>query len=371
MKVAIFTDTYLPQVNGVVSTLLKLIEFFNKNNIEYRIIAPKVNNELEDEKTIRMKSFKFILYPDFRITVPNYLLICRELDNFNPDIIHVITEYSLGLCGLRYAKSRSIPIVSSFETNVPQYMEYYHLSLLKNKSWVFYRWFHRKCNKTYCPSQATKKLLLDKGINNVAVWDRGIELERFSPKYRDNNLRKALRIEEKVVFLYVGRVSPEKNLKLFLQVANELNIKYRDKVHFIIVGDGPSLNEIKKEAPSNMMFTGFLKGVELSKIYASSDVFMFTSTTETLGLVLLEAMASGLAVIACNEGGASDNLTDGYNCIACGENKNEFYNAAEKMILNPLLREKLSKNAAKFKVTKKWEVSFNKLVDSYKEMLVD
>lgn len=370
MKVAIFTDTYYPQINGVVKTLTKFTEYLDDNGIDYKVIAPKFDGFYDEDKIIRIKSFKFILYPECRITVPYYQFICKQMDDFKPDIVHVMTEFCMGVCGMKYAKSRNIPVVSSYETNIPQYMEYYHLKAFENKSWQFFRWFHESCDKTYCPSETTQKLLESKGITNVEVWDRGIELDKFSPKFRDKNLRKSYGIDDKIVFLYVGRISREKNLKLFLKVANKLNEKYQDKIHFMIVGEGPSLGMLKRNAPSNMTFTGFLTGIKLSKVYASSDIFLFTSATETLGLVLLEAMASGLAVISSNEGGASENLIEGYNCIAPSEDEDSFYKAAEKLILDPELRKKLSDNALKINSAKEWSTSFNDLINDYRKFIM-
>ena len=370
MKIAIFTDTYSPQINGVVKSLNKLLEYLDENNIDYRVFAPRFDGTHSTAKVRRFLSYKIIFYPQCRFTVPNYFKICKELDDFKPDIIHVLTEFTVGLCGFRYAKTRNIPVVSSYETNIPQYMQYYHLKFLEERTWKFFKWFHSSSKKCYCPSKATLKLLKSKGLINVAVWDRGIEIEKFSPVMRDYDLRKKLNIDNKVVFIYVGRISPEKDLHLMINVAKKLNEKYEDKIHFLMVGDGPSLKELKNIAPNNMTFTGFLGGLELSKIYASADIFMFTSTTETLGLVILEAMASGLPVISCNSGGVTDNLVDGYNCISCREKvQDDFYNAAQTLILNNTLRAQLSENARNYAINKDWGNAFEKLVKDYEEII--
>ncbi len=173
-----------------------------------------------------------------------------------------------------------------------EYLRYYKLMFLEAPSWSFFRWFHGKSDISYCPSAVTRKYLEQKGFRNMRVWERGIELDRFSPQYRDEDLRKSLGIDDKIVFLYVGRVSPEKELHIYIETAKRLNLKYKDMVHFLLVGDGPSLNALKKEAPDNMTFTGFMRGMELSKIYASSDIFICPSSTETLGFVIHGLRAS-------------------------------------------------------------------------------
>lgn len=369
MKIAIFTDTFYPQVNGVAKTLEKFKEYMDKNGIEYRVFAPKFDKSASDDNVLRFKSFSLPFYPDCRLSIPNYFTICRELDSFKPDIIHVMTEFNMGLCGLRYAKTHKITVVSSYETNIPEYMQYYHLKFLENGAWRFFKWFHTKCNKSYCPSNATVDLLKNKGLTNVEVLARGIEVENFSPDFRDDSFRESHNIDDKIVFLYVGRISPEKDLKVLINVARKLNLEYADKVHFLMVGDGPSLNDLKGNAPGNMTFTGFLRGAELSKIYASADIFMFTSPTETLGLVLLEAMASGLSIISCNAGGVTDNLIDNYNCITCREkNEDDFYKAAKALVKDQKLRQKLSVNARNYAIGKNWDDSFDKLIKDYEEI---
>ena len=370
MRVAIFTDAYVPQINGVAKTLSKLVEYFEENDIQYRVIAPGFKNIKSNDNVSRYNSVKLLIYPDVRLSVPNYLSVKREMDKFKPDIIHVITEFSLGLCGLRYAKTHNIPIVSSFETNIPQYLKYYHMRFLEKRSWAFFKWFHGKCDRSFCPSVATMELLKSKGMDNIDLWERGIELGNFSPINRDEVLRESMNVKDKLVFLYVARVSAEKNPEVFLEVAERLGEKYKDKIHFIMVGGGPALKKLISNAPANVTFTGFIRGPKLFKIYASSDVFLFPSATETLGFVVLEAMASGLPVICCGEGGVKDNVIDGYNGIIC-EHKNvqEYCNAAEKLINNAGLRRTMAKNALDHAAKKDWDNAIANLVEGYKDVI--
>ncbi len=371
MKIALFTDTYLPQINGVSETIIKFIDYMERNNIEYRIFAPKYERKsISDKNIIRLRSVKFVFYKQCRLSIPRYSIISKELHKFKPDIVHSMTSFGIGLYGFRYAKRNNVPLVASYETNIPQYLDYYHLKFLENFSWDFYNWFHRNCDKNYVPSKATLELLREKNIKNLELWDRGVEVEKFSPSNRDEEFRKARNLNNKTVFLYVGRVSPEKDLDVFMKVAARLNEDYEGKTHFIVVGDGPSLKELKKNAPVNVTFTGFLRGSELLKTYASSDVFLFTSPTETLGFVLLEAMASGLPAVACNEGGIRDNLIDGYNGIPCSEkNEDEFYNACVRLINDEALRKSMSKNARNYVMEKSWDRAFDRLIHSYREVI--
>ena len=370
MKVAIFTDTFLPQINGVTKTLDRLLKFFEECNIDYRVFAPLDGNEIYNNKIIHFFSFRFFLYPECRVSLPNYISIIEKLNDFKPDLIHIITPFNIGLCGLSYAKSNHIPLVSSYHTNIPQYLEYFNLKLLENVSWNFFKWFHNQCDKNYCPSQTTLDLLKSKGIENLEIWGRGIDIEKFSPELRDHDYRKELHIQNKIVILYVGRMSPEKDLDEFMEVVEKLNGKYENKIHFLMVGDGPMLGQLKIDAPQNMTFTGFMHGKELSKLYASSDVFFFPSSTETYGNVILEAMASGLSVVACDAGGVSQNLKDGYNSLACGiRNVDEFYRALESVITNADLRKELGENGRQYTLQMGWREIFQKLTASYEQVI--
>ena len=370
MRVAIFTDTFLPQINGVTKTLNKLLDYFDENNIDYKVFIPQDGNEEYNSKIVGLFSFRFFLYPECRVALPNYLSIVEQLNDFKPDLIHVVTPFNIGLCGLKYAKTYQIPLVSSYHTNIPQYLTYFNLKFLENISWNFFKWFHSHCEKNYCPSNATLEVLKEHGIKNLEVWGRGIELEEFSPKWRNKELRVHYNMDDKIVFLYVGRMSPEKDLDIFMKVAEQLNHRYMNQIHFLMVGNGPLLHELKEKAFNNMTFTGFKKGYELAQLYASSDVFLFPSSTETYGNVILEAMASSTAVIACHEGGIQENLVDGFNGIACdSRDVLEFYEACEKLITNPALRKLLGENGRKYTLQMTWNRIFDRLVKSYESVI--
>lgn len=373
MKVAIFTDTFFPQINGVTKTLGKLKEYFDQREIDYLIFAPddsmKSNGNFE-ENIQRMISFRFFLYPECRLSVPNYFRIKNMLNEYKPDLIHIVTPFNLGLCGLKYATSYNIPLVSSYHTNFTHYLDYYNLNLLEKPIWSFFKWFHGHCELNFCPSQATLEELRRNGINNLAIWDRGIDTRFYSPDYRNKELRRNYGLEDKITLLYVGRLAPEKNLSLLIKSMKLLDQKYRDKVKLLITGDGPLLNELKADSSQNIIFTGYMKGKELSKIYASADIFAFPSITETYGNVILEAMASGLPVVSFLEGGISENLIDSYNGLACKEiSPKAFASKLEKLITNKELRLELANNACEYALNKSWDNVFDRLVANYQKVV--
>jgi glycosyltransferase involved in cell wall biosynthesis len=370
MKVAIFTDTYAPEINGVALTTERLVKYFKDNDIEYMVLAPNVGEKCEDSNIIRCKSMKFILYPECRLSVPIYPYIVKAMGDFKPDIIHVMTPINIGLCGIKYAKEYNIPLVSHYHTNFGQYLNYYNFKLIEDLSWKYFRWFHGKCDRNYCPSQSSYELLENHGIGNFEVVNNGIDIDVFSPKYRDINFRERNGFDHKLAILYVGRFAAEKDMDVFIDTAKMLNEKYEDKIHFVMVGDGPMKKDIVKSDFKNVTFTGFLQGEELSKVYASSDIFLFPSSTETYGNVILEAMASGLPTVACKKGGIFENVIDGYNGFLCGEKDTEdFYKAVEKLILNEDLRKAFAKNGLRHAKGKSWDRIFDKLMESYEEVI--
>lgn len=371
MKIAFFTDTFLPQINGVTKTLARLIDYLDEKGIEHLVLAP---DHQEDDffgyNVERFLSFKFFLYPECRLSIPNFFRINKKLRDFNPDLIHIVTEFNMGLTGLQYAKLNDIPVVSSYHTNFSTYLKYYNLEFLDNLSWNYMKWFHNQCETNFCPSHETKKMLEHKGIDNVEIWTRGIDCEQFSPDYRNADFRRVHSIDNKIVLLYVGRVSMEKDLDILLNSFCDISKKYKDNVALVITGEGPMLENFRNDCPGNVIFTGYKHGDELSEIYASSDIFVFPSTTETFGNVVLEAMASGLPVIGAASGGVKDNLINGYNGSSCEPRDTDaFTKATIKLIDNKLLRVAMGYNARQHALQKSWGKVFDKLISDYERCL--
>jgi len=375
MKIAIFTDTFSPQINGVTKNLDKLLNYFSTNEIDYLVFAPETAPRIEnihEKKVIRMKSFNFFLYPELKFSLPNYLKIKSKLLEFNPDLIHLITPFNIGLTGLYAARQNNKPIVASYHTNFDQYLDYYNINFLEKAAWKYLRWFHDQALRNYCPSEETRKELAKKGFINLDIWGRGIDADLFSPEHRDQNFIKQYNLEEKISILYVGRIAREKNLSLLVNSFKKLNKKYKNKIELIITGDGPELKKIKKESPDNVVFTGFKNGLALSQVYASADIFAFPSVTETYGNVVIEAMASGLPVVAVLAGGVKENLKNNFNGLAVGSNDlEEFSSKLEKLIVNDKLRDSLAHNARQYALKQSWDHIFEKLNISYHQVIKD
>jgi len=373
MKVAIFTDSFLPQVSGVTKVLEEQLKYFEAHNIEYMVFAPQYPSTEDDVfkgQIIRLKSMSFIFYKECRLSVPNCIVIRERLKAFSPDIIHIITPFFIGICGLICGRQLNIPIVTTYNTNYAQYMEYYNVNFIGDGLWHYIKWFHNKCQLSLCPSYETKQELLKHGIRNIEVCPNGIDPEDFNPAMRSDEWRKEKGLENKIALLYVGRISKEKNIMLLSEVMSLLNGQYKDRIELIITGDGPYLEHFKSSMPNNVIYTGYAFGKELSRIYASADIFVFPSLTETFGNVVLEAMASGLPVVGIKAGGVKDIIENGYNGILIEKNDVKLFASAVSLLVeNKNMRNTMAYNARQYALTRTWDAVFDTLVKAYNNVL--
>lgn len=366
MRVAIFTDTFIPQVNGVARTIGRLASELKKREIPCLVFSPETGLAGEQGYNVHFSpGFLFPFYPETKIALPRYGEISARLDKFRPDVVHLVTEFSMGLCGLKLALSKRLPMVSSYHTNMPQYLSYYGFSFLSGAAWKYMRWFHNKCSVNYCPSTDTLALLEKNGLVNLDIWSRGVDTSLFNPSKRDPSFRVRMGAENKTVLLYVGRLAAEKDLDVLIKAYRNVSRHVSD-VHLVITGDGPMDARLRRDFTENVTYTGYLGGEELAVAYASSDIFVFPSTTETFGNVIVEAMASGLPVVGAYSGGVKDNLIDNYNGLACRPRHVEDMAAAViKLIENDRLRKTLSVQARQHTLKKSWDSVMQKLINGY------
>jgi len=374
MRIAYFTDTYSPEVNGVTNTLSRLGNYLDKSHIDQLVIAPdyECENLLCDSnyrKVYRFKGITSSISPKSRLAIPAFWDIDKICDNFMPDIVHVTTELGIGFRGMRYALSRNIPLLMSYHTDFCKYLKYHNLDFLRPFLESYQSWFFSFSRRTLVPSQHTLGELFQKGFRNLDIWSRGIDSVDFSPKFRNEDLRKTL-ADGKFIFLYVGRLSAEKSLDLLLHAAGVIEKRFPGRTTFVFTGDGPYAEIIKNSNLPNVIFTGFKRGVELSEVYASADCFAFPSATETFGNVVLEAMASGLPVVAVAGGGVTDFLTHNNNALLCSpENQAAFAKNLVSVMENQNLRLRLSDNALKSALLRDWNSIFDGLVNVYTEAI--
>ncbi|WP_163536538.1 glycosyltransferase family 1 protein [Gracilibacillus sp. YIM 98692] len=371
MKIAIFTDTYLPDVNGVAKTLGRLTHYLDSTNHSYIVIAPKqTKTNVQNAQFYPQSSFPFPLYRECRVSVPNTIYIRELLKSFQPDIIHIATPFSIGLCGLHLSKKLNIPLVGSYHTDFDHYLEYYHLSLLSKPLWLYMEWFHQSMSRLFVPSTFTYQQLKKRNFHHIQVWKRGVDMDVFHPNYVKGAICEKYNISKKYVISYVGRLAPEKNVDTLRYIFHNLPPSIANHVQWVIVGDGPSKEWLQANTLPNTVFTGFLPQEEVAKVVGMSDLFVFPSETETFGNVVLEALACGTPVITANAGGVKNIIQEGFTGILCEQGQQRPYlEAIVSILYNDNWRYQLEQNAIRYAQKQRWEDRFEELLTAYQDVI--
>lgn len=311
MRIALFTETFLPKVDGIVTRLRHTVEHLQRNGDQVLVIAPEGGiTEYKGAKVHGVSGFPLPLYPELKLAIPRPA-IGEALDNFQPDIIHVVNPAVLGFAGIFHSKVHNIPLVASYHTHLPQYLQHYGLAMLEGFLWELLKVTHNQAALNLCTSTAMVEELSGHGIERVDLWQRGVDIETFHPDRASGEMRNRLSENhpESPLLLYVGRLSPEKEIERIKPILEVI-----PNSRLALVGDGPHRQALENYfADTNTNFVGYLTGIDLAAAFASADAFIFPSRTETLGLVLLEAMAAGCPVVAARSGGIPDIVTDGVN----------------------------------------------------------
>lgn len=371
MKIAIFTDTFTPQVNGVAKTLERFTQYLEHHNIEHYVFAPQ--NTAEDSlmaNVKKMKSIPLALYPECRLAIPNPVFLKRELLQFQPDIIHVATPFNMGLCGMYYAKKLNIPLVGSYHTDFDSYLHYYKMEFFSKMLWNYLIWFHSSLQKTFVPSYETLKQLKRKGFRDLHIWSRGVDCTLYHPNYEAQAVREKYSIKAKHILSYVGRIAPEKDIETLTHIIKQVNAKRKDSVHWLLVGDGPLAEELKEACKGNVTFTGYLKGEELAQVYSSSDLMVFPSPTETFGNVVLESLACGTPVVGANAGGVKNIIADGKTGFLCEPKQADQFVASVESLLDDIeTRNHMRLYAREYALSQSWEQIFENLLCHYEDVI--
>lgn len=374
MRVAYFCDTFAPQINGVSTTLEKLQAYASTHGIEIIFLVPEYPGSPKKDKNVyRFFSLPLFFYRECRVAIPPVFKAEKLLDEFKPDLIHAYSEFTISLAAIGYAKKRHIPIVSSYTSNFNNYLSYYKIDIVSPILENYLNWFHNNCRLTFCPSEKTRQYLYEKDIRRVDIMRRGVDPTRFNPAFRSENFRKKAGAGEgALLFTYVGRISPEKDLDILAESIERVKETHGDRAAFAVVGDGPYLHELKQRLGKKAYFTGFLKGRELAAAYASSDVFVFPSTTETFGNSVLEGMCSGLPAIVPNAGGVIEIVTHGRDgLIVPPRDVRAFTRAMEEFLCSPQLCMAMRNQALVTAASRSWDEVFQNLFLRYQELLED
>ncbi|MDF1813813.1 MAG: glycosyltransferase family 1 protein [Verrucomicrobiales bacterium] len=333
MKITFVTDTYAPQPNGVATTMQRLVEGLRDIGHEVDIVRPA---SLQcDDVGLEVASFALPRYPEVRIGLPIRLKLQHRWSKNPPDVIYVATETPLGASAISAARHLGIPCASGFHTNFQQYMSHYDLPLLERATISYLRHLHNRSTSTFVPSMDVIEQLNGQGFKNLEFLPKGVDTKLFSPKMRDTFLRSEWGASNSsLVGVFVGRIAAEKNLDLIVKTFTDIQKRIPDFTG-VFVGDGPKLNQLRKQHPE-FIYAGVQRGEELARYYASSDMFVFPSLTETFGNVTLEAMASGLAVLAFDYAAAKQHIHDGVNGYTATYGDEEaFLNKAMQLVRDP------------------------------------
>ncbi len=366
LRLALFSDTWAPQVNGVSRTLERLRDAVVARGGTVHVFT---GNDPRAESTIgvsRSPSVPFWAYPQLQLAWPNRGVVQRTLRAFQPTLVHVATEFGVGLAGRSAARSLRLPMVTSYHTSFASYAQYYRLGMLARPGWRYLRWFHRAGARTYCPTRAIVREVEAQGFTDCAVWSRGVDVQRFSPQHRDASVRDTMGADDDMLVVgYVGRLAAEKGLGTAL-AAMQIAARARPgRVAFMVVGDGPFEAEMQAHTPSPRWLPGALHGASLSAAYASADVFLFPSTTDTFGNVLLEAMASGLPVIGADVGPTRELVGDTRGWLVKRDNAEALAAAIIACVDDPTSRRERAERARAFAESSTWDRVWDGLIADY------
>jgi glycosyltransferase involved in cell wall biosynthesis len=317
LRVAVVTESYPPEVNGVAATAARFVEGLRARNHQIQLVRPRqgcVDQAGSGPRfeEVLTRGIAIPRYPNLKMGLPARSALIRLWTFARPDVVHIVTEGPLGWSALQAALKLKLPMCSDFRTNFHAYSRHYGVGWLHRPILAYLRKFHNRTQYTLVPTEALRAQLAALGFRNLAVVARGVDTERFSPARRSESLRASWGLgPQDVAVLHVGRIAPEKNLPALFAAFEAVRLR-APRARLIVVGDGPALAGLRAKYPQ-AVFAGERKGEELAACYASGDLFLFPSLSETWGNVTVEAMASGLAVIAFNYAAAAENITSGTN----------------------------------------------------------
>jgi len=369
MRVALFTDTY-DEVNGVANTFRYLTQYCQKTGRHLDVYTHADDKDsVEDLGTVRIFRYKpavpIDIYFDmiFDIKVPR-LRIFKDFRVQHYNLIHTATPGSMGLNALLLSLADNIPMAGSYHTSLPEYVRDRVNNIVKKFklptehsgqrsekiTWEFMQWYYNQTKLVLAPSEHTKSILETHLKTPISIFSRGIDTERFHPKYRKEH--------DQAVVLYVGRVSTEKNLNVLVKI-----FQNKHDAVLEIVGDGPYLKEMRSRCP-DARFVGFLKGQALSDAYASADIFAFPSTTDTFGNVVLEAMSSGLPVVVTDQMGPKELIEHGVNGYITHSDE-DFLDHINMLITDRAKCQQMGDAARRYALTRSWDAVFERLFEEY------
>lgn len=337
LHITLITETFPPEINGVANTLGRLCDGLRARGHQVELVRPRQGADQtrpSDDGLLLCRGWPLPGYPGLQWGQSSMHKLLRRWKRHRPDVLYIATEGPLGLSALRAARRLGIRVVSGFHTNFQQYSNQYGLSLLSRLLTHYLRWFHNRSSLTLVPSASQHMELERRHFERLGLLARGVDSQLFHPAKRDARLRESWGLaDDQTAVLHVGRLAQEKNLGLIKRCFDVLQDTYPLRpMKLIIVGDGPQRSILEHQLP-DAIFCGTLRGEDLARHYASGDLFLFPSLTETFGNVVLEAMASGLGVVAYDQAAATQHIRHGYNGVLAMPGDEEAFCDAANWLL--------------------------------------
>ena len=371
MRIALFSEVYWPMVSGVGVTLLRLTEALEARGHQVRVYSATYAlpaGAPDRPEVHRSPSVPLFLYPDVQWAFPRLKEVVEDLQAFRPDIVHVATEFSLGIAGVKAARQLGIPIIASAHTDYDQYAARYGVTWALRAGWHYLRWFYGQAHRVLCPSRIYEESVHTHGVTHTGIWSRGVDPRVFSPGFRSAAYRAALGVgPDDLLVTYIGRIAREKNLGLLLE-AWETLAPERGAAKLVLVGRGPLEEEIRRRELPGVFVSGLLQGEALSTAYASADVFAFPSASETFGNSLLEAMSSGLPSLVAASGGVLEFAVHGGNAwLVEPESTSAITDGLRRLLTDAGLRRRLAAGALATARARDWDTVYDQLLQDYQE----
>lgn len=370
LHVTLISETFPPEINGVANTLGRLSEGLRQRGHQVELVRPRQGGDPAgpgDDLQLLCRGWPLPGYPGLQWGQVSMHKLIRRWRRHRPDVLYIATEGPLGLSALRAARRLGIAVVSGFHTNFHQYSSEYGLGLLARLLTHYLRWFHHRTHTTLVPSLSQRLELERRGFDNLTLMARGVDSQLFNPGRR----REALRTQwglgsDDIALIHVGRLAPEKNLGVLQLCLDAARRNYpQQHIKLIVVGDGPQRSTLEQQLP-DAVFCGAQRGDALAEHYASGDIFLFPSLTETFGNVVLEALASGLGVVAYDQAAAAQHIRHGHSgALAMPGDTDAFIDACNWLLEDPETLRRVRLNARQHASRQCWPA----IVEQFESLL--